>query len=112
MRHPFSPCRMDFVTNAIRAVVPMIVVALPLTYPLRADTPTSVRESEPKTFADLVASVAQPPAPETLSPAETARLDYCVSDAAVRIRKDEVLAKASFIRPDNRPSGKQSLRVD
>lgn len=103
---------MDFVTGAIRAVVPVIVVALALTYPLRADTLTSARESKPKTFADLVASVAQPPAPETLSSAEAARLDYCVSDAAVRIRKEEVLAKASLIRPDNKPSGKQSLRVD
>ena len=112
MRYPVAADPMAFVTAAFPAVVSVIVVALGLTYPLRADTLASAREPKPKTFADLVASVAQPPAPETIFPVEAARLDYCVSDAAVRMRKDEVLAKASLIRPDNRPSGKQSLRVD
>lgn len=112
MRYPVAMGPMAFVTAAFPTVVALIVFALGLGYSLRADTPTRAGESKLKSFEDLVASVAQSPAPETLSPAEAARLDYCVSDAAVRMRKDEVLAKASLLRPDNRPSGKQSLRVN
>ncbi len=72
-----------------------------------AMTPAPVR-----TFAELVAGVSQPPAPENIPAAEAARLAYCVSDDAIQLRQAAVLDKAALIRPDNRPSGKQSLRVD
>lgn len=65
-----------------------------------------------KSFTDLVASVAEPPAPEKLSAAEAARLAYCVSPEAIKVRRAEVLDKAGQLRPDNRSNGKQSLRVD
>ncbi len=63
------------------------------------------------TFDDLVKSVSRQPPPEALSPAEAARLAYCVSQAAITTRKTEVLDKAGVIRLDKKPSGKQSLRV-
>ena len=70
------------------------------------------RITEVRSFQELVASVARPPALEKIQPGEEARLAYCVSDDAMGHRKAAVLEKAVEIVPDNKPSGKQSLRVD
>ncbi|HYF34988.1 MAG TPA: hypothetical protein VD994_06820, partial [Prosthecobacter sp.] len=50
-------------------------------------------------------------AAEKMPSEEEARLNYCVSEEAISKRKTLVLDKATAIRPDDRPSGKQSLRV-
>ncbi|MGV3663584.1 MAG: hypothetical protein ACO1TE_25670 [Prosthecobacter sp.] len=63
-------------------------------------------------FEALMASVATPPAPEKMPSEEEARLAYSVSDEAMKLRKAAVLEKAVDIIPDDKPSGKQSLRVD
>lgn len=63
-------------------------------------------------FQDLVAGVSKPPAAEKIAADEEARLTYSVSAEAMKLRKAAVLQKAVDIIPDDRPSGKQSLRVD
>lgn len=87
-----------------------LVIALQLggVAPLQAGDPVARVAS----FEELVASVARPPAAEKTLGEEAARLEYCVSDQALKLRKTAVLEKAMDIRPDNKPSGKQSLRVD
>jgi hypothetical protein len=76
---------------------------------------TTLRGDEPPakvgSFAALVASVGKPPAAEKISAPEATRLAYCVSEEALKIRQAAVLEKAGDIVLDNKPSGKQSLRV-
>lgn len=69
-------------------------------------------EDKPLSFQALVSSVSQLPASEKTDAAEQARLTYATSDEAMKLRKAAVLEKAVDIIPDNKPSGKQSLRVD
>ncbi|MFZ5831683.1 MAG: hypothetical protein ACOY3P_16475 [Planctomycetota bacterium] len=89
-----------------------IMVILILAIAGAANTWGADNSSQATSFDELVASVSQPPAPEDLPASEAARLAYCVSEAAIATRKAAVLDKASQIRPDNSPNGKQSLRVD
>lgn len=63
-------------------------------------------------FEALVAGVSKAAAAEKMEPGEAERLAYAVSEEAMKLRKAAVLEKAVDIVPDNRPSGKQSLRVD
>jgi hypothetical protein len=108
MRHPVPACRSEF----LAAGVGTLALHLAMVISGLADARAAAGGAQVRTFAELVSSVARPPAPEIISKAEADRLAYCVSADAIKIRKEEVLAKAALIRPDNRPSGKQSLRVD
>jgi hypothetical protein len=89
-----------------------ITVILALTMAAAMGDGGTARSSHAESFDELVASVSRPPASENLSASEASRLAYCISEAAIKARQAAVLDKASQLRPDNRPNGKQSARVD
>ncbi len=98
------PCPMKSFCPSVSLLTALLITGSTVS---RGDQSTAQVDS----FEALVASVAKPPAAEKPRAEEAARLDYCVSEEALKLRKAAVLEKAVDIVPDNKPSGKQSLRV-